>query len=327
MSDSNRVDLASPPGAPESSGHPGQWIRAAREARGQSLLHLSILLKISERRLQAFEEGRWAEVGDKTFVRALAQSLCRHLEIDAAPVLKALPPLPSEAQQPAGHGRLPDAAVPPVKNLRDPVRMPGADASRRWGSPIRIVVGLILAGALGLALAPSEWWAPPSRQSSTEPSSPLVSLQPATPPEAAASSGWPTLEPRADAASAPMQGSPGPAGSTTPSNPAAAAVQPAAPAGPVGTAATTTAATIAVSGDTASLQLRALQDTWVQVSDARGQVLVSRLLRTGERVGLEGSRPLRLRVGNVAGTEVIWLGRRVALDEQQRNNVADVELP
>ncbi len=136
-----------------------------------------------------------------------------------------------------------------------------------------------------------------------------------------------------------MQGSPGPAGSTTPSNPTAAAVQPAAAAGPVGTAATTTASTnastnasatastTAVSGDTASLQLRALQDTWVQVSDARGQVLVSRLLRTGERVGLEGSRPLRLRVGNVAGTEVIWLGRRVALDEQQRNNVADVELP
>jgi cytoskeleton protein RodZ len=55
--------------------------------------------------------------------------------------------------------------------------------------------------------------------------------------------------------------------------------------------------------------------------------LLSRLLRAGETVGLEGARPLRLRVGNAAGTEATWQGRRIALDEIQRNNVADVELP
>ena len=65
----------------------------------------------------------------------------------------------------------------------------------------------------------------------------------------------------------------------------------------------------------------------MQVTDAKGVVLLSRLLRSGERVGLDGSRPLRMRVGNAAGTDVTWQGRRVALDELQRNNVADVDLP
>jgi cytoskeleton protein RodZ len=77
----------------------------------------------------------------------------------------------------------------------------------------------------------------------------------------------------------------------------------------------------------APLQVKATQDTWVQVTDAKGAVVLSRLLRAGESVGLEGARPLRLRVGNAAGTQATWQGRRVALDEIQKNNVADVELP
>ena len=58
-----------------------------------------------------------------------------------------------------------------------------------------------------------------------------------------------------------------------------------------------------------------------------GARLLSRLLRSGETVGVEGARPLRLRVGNAAGTEARWLGRVVPLEDVQRNNVADVELP
>ena len=65
----------------------------------------------------------------------------------------------------------------------------------------------------------------------------------------------------------------------------------------------------------------------VQVSGAKGVVLIARFLRSGETVGVEGARPLRLRVGNAAGTEARWLGRVVPLEDVQRNNVADVELP
>lgn len=297
------------PAASDVTGHPGLRIRAAREARGQTLLHLSILLKISERRLQAFEDGRWAEVGDITFVRALAQSLCRHLELDPAPVLQALPTAQVQPRQTPDRGRLPDSSVPSLKSLREPVRMPSGDGGSRLFTPVRLAVAGILAGALALALAPGDWWdsaprtasAPVSRGGATEAVTTTSALSsPVVAPDGAASAA-------AAPASAPATMA---SGVVTPGTPAAALPSSAEPA--LGTA---------------PLQLRATQDTWIQVSDARGQVILSRLLRSGEQLGVEGARPLRMRVGNVAGTEAIWLGRRVALDEQQRNNVADVELP
>ncbi|MEY3285705.1 MAG: hypothetical protein RL500_435, partial [Pseudomonadota bacterium] len=112
MSEVPSTDASAQGAAPASTAsHPGATIRAAREARGQSLLHLSILLKISERRLQAFEEGRWADVGDRTFVRALAQSLCKHLGLDAQPVLQALPTVGADVRPLADRGRLAQASA------------------------------------------------------------------------------------------------------------------------------------------------------------------------------------------------------------------------
>ena len=297
MSEVPSTDALAQGAAPASTaGHPGATIRAAREARGQSLLHLSILLKISERRLQAFEEGRWADVGDRTFVRALAQSLCKHLGLDAQPVLQALPTAGADVRSPADRGRLAQAGV---ASMRHPVAMPRDARLPRTFTPVRMAVGVILVGALALAMAPADWWSTPAK------SVVVVSDPPVAPPVAAEPAPVPS-----DAPSAP----PG-APASEPSSPAlAAAASPAPPA---------------VVADTTSLplQLKATQDTWVQVTDAKGGALLSRLLRAGETVGLEGARPLRLRVGNAAGTEATWQGRRIALDEIQRNNVADVELP
>jgi len=72
--------------------------------------------------------------------------------------------------------------------------------------------------------------------------------------------------------------------------------------------------------------LRAVRDSWIEVTDAHGQALLSRTLKSGESVGLEGDLPLRLRIGNVAGTEVSFRGRAVALEPYNRNNLARFEL-
>jgi cytoskeleton protein RodZ len=297
MSEVPSTDASAQGAAPASTAsHPGATIRAAREARGQSLLHLSILLKISERRLQAFEEGRWADVGDRTFVRALAQSLCKHLGLDAQPVLQALPTVGADVRPLADRGRLAQASA---ASMPRPVAMPRDARLPRPFTPVRMAVGVILAGALALAMAPADWWSTPAK-SVVVVSDPPVAAEPAPVPSDAPS----------DAPSAP---------------PGAPASEPSAPA----LAAAASPAPSAVVADTTSLplQLKATQDTWVQVTDAKGGALLSRLLRAGETVGLEGARPLRLRVGNAAGTEATWQGRRIALDEIQRNNVADVELP
>jgi cytoskeleton protein RodZ len=76
----------------------------------------------------------------------------------------------------------------------------------------------------------------------------------------------------------------------------------------------------------AQLQLRALRDSWIEVVDAHGQALLSRTLKGGESVGLDGDPPLRLRIGNVAGTEISFRGRPVELGPYNRNNLARFEL-
>jgi cytoskeleton protein RodZ len=314
-------------------------VRTAREARGQTLTHLSILLKITERRLQAFEEGRWADVGDNTFVRALGQSLCRHLELDPSAILQSLPASHTEPRQQPTRARLPESTAPALKSLRAPVRLPGRTVGGEIFTPVRLAVAVILLGALALLVVPASWW----EGSSTPPVA--VAPQPAS-AEAPAPAAPPASEPATvvDAA-VPATAAPSPvavAGSAMPivpvtTAPTAAttppAAQSAANAAPspvpnqVVSPTPNTALNPAPDFAKAPLQVKATRDTWVQVTDARGQIVFSRLLRTGEQAGVEGQRPLRLRVGNVAGTEAVWQGRPVPLQEQQRNNVADVELP
>lgn len=315
---SSRDSAVSGPGPADSPGA-GHVIRTAREAQGQTLMHLSILLKISERRLQAFEDGRWDEVGDRTFVRALAQSLCRHLGVDPRPVLQALPAASVQPREQPDRGRLSGSTPPRLKALRQPVRGPGLVIGAALVTPVRVVVAVILAGALGLALAPSEWWmSAPAQLPSVEvapgsvggsaPASPSASEPASEASSSAVAPLSPTPQPTTPTAGNPASSAPGPASATV---------------DPVASGGSSSVVGLASS----PLQIIARQDTWVQVSDARGQALLSRLLRSGEQVGLDGARPLRVRVGNAAGTELVWQGKRVALDAGQRNNVADVELP
>ena len=73
-------------------------------------------------------------------------------------------------------------------------------------------------------------------------------------------------------------------------------------------------------------QVRARQVSWVEVVDARQQTLLSRALQPGEVVSLDGGFPMRIRIGNVSGTELVLRGQRVDLTTPARDNVARLEL-
>jgi cytoskeleton protein RodZ len=80
--------------APETTTHvggPGAIMRGAREAKG---LHISVLatsLRVPVDRIRALETEKWDDLPDLVFARALAMSVCRHLKIDATPVLAGMP--------------------------------------------------------------------------------------------------------------------------------------------------------------------------------------------------------------------------------------------
>ena len=77
--------------APTQAVSAGALLRAARENAGVHIGFLAATLKVPVRKLELLEEGRFDELPDATFVRALALSVCRVLKCDAAPVLAALP--------------------------------------------------------------------------------------------------------------------------------------------------------------------------------------------------------------------------------------------
>ncbi|MFN6997928.1 MAG: DUF4115 domain-containing protein, partial [Aquincola tertiaricarbonis] len=74
-----------------------------------------------------------------------------------------------------------------------------------------------------------------------------------------------------------------------------------------------------------ALVLRATAESWVEVRDRSGRVLLSRTLQSGETVGVDGEIPLRATIGNAAGTQVTFRGQPVDTSAT-RDNVARLEL-
>jgi cytoskeleton protein RodZ len=74
-----------------------------------------------------------------------------------------------------------------------------------------------------------------------------------------------------------------------------------------------------------ALLLKASAESWIEVIDGRGTVLVSRSLQPGESLGLDGASPLHVRIGNVSATTVTYRGRAVTMSPT-RDNIAKFDL-
>lgn len=128
----------------------GAMLKAAREKRGVHVAALAASLKVPQRKLEALEADRYDELPDLTFTRALAQSVCRSLKIDAQPVLDRLP-------QGAVSRKLEHVST----GLKAPFReRPGREEPADWSWVRRPVVwgtALVLVGAAAVALLPDHW--------------------------------------------------------------------------------------------------------------------------------------------------------------------------
>ncbi len=312
----------------------GAALRRAREARGLHIAALAATLKVPQSKLEALEADRYQDLPDATFARALARSMCRVLKIDAAPVLAMLPSSGAEASL--------DRVTP---GLNQPFRersvsqepMLSAELLKR---PAVLGVAVLLVAAVAVYAIPSSWidqvtqrlrasepattTAPgPGTAVVTAPAAtdappanveaPVVSAsEPAPTTQAAAS--VPTLPPQTSGAATPATAAPAPI--TAQATPPVSASVPAAQPIQAGASAP----------GTSPLKIRASAETWVEVVDAKGQVLLSKLLRPGDQADVHGVAPLKLRVGNVSGTELVFRGQAVDLAARSRDNVARLEL-
>lgn len=91
-------------------------------------------------------------------------------------------------------------------------------------------------------------------------------------------------------------------------------------------AAAATPATQAAQTPGGVLVMKASAQSWVQVKDANGRVVLQKTLAAGESVGAEGALPLSVIVGNASGTEVRVRGELLEVAKTTRDNVARFEV-
>ena len=298
----------------------GALLRAARQQQGLHIAALAASIKVSPAKLESLESGRYHELLDITFSRALAQTVCRVLKIDPAPVLAQMPGAPPDAL-----GRVDGGLNMPYRER--PGRVVPADWAP-WRHPVLWLVALLLMAAAAFVLVPSS-----AVRDLALPGS--AGTLPVMPPGDAAAAVGPdgAALPPADGASAvpgvlrpAASGVLGAAGAGSVLSTVLATADPdAGRPSPAASPADNAAASPAVAGDTVAL--RALQATWVQAVDGSGQTLMSRLVPAGESVELTAQPPVRLRIGNASGTELSFRGQRIDLKTTARDNIADITLP
>ena len=330
-------------GMPASEPTAGALLRQAREAAGMHIAALAVSLKVPVKKLEALEQDRFDLLPDAVFVRALASSVCRTLKLDAAPVLGLLPQSTAPKLTYQGSG------------INAPFRAPGEGPGPSvWTlvSKQAVLAGLLLLlGALVLIFMPAMKQdgsngkndadtMPPSEAVKPLPAAvamagsgladdakPAVPLAQAPEPFTAASSstsGLPSTPPATMAAvplsmSAlpPATGSPVPA----PAGLAAPAATPAASA-----AASAPALAASQAAPAGIVTFRAKGDSWVEVIDAKGTVVLRRLLMAGEVAGASGALPMAAVVGKADVTQVQVRGQAFDLNAVARDNVARFEV-
>lgn len=310
----------------------GTLLRQAREAAGLSLAGLAAALKVPAPKLEALEADDYAAFQDHVFMRALAQSVCRTLRMDSASVLALLPrtQLKSLAD---------DRGSINATFKERSFKATGTSLGRENGSrKVAIIVLLLLAAAAAVYFLPKHEGDAEEPQAGASDaaalvqpagtvSEPVAAQEPvapaATTPADVPAASAPASAPASASASAPATSAPAaaavpaPASTTTPAAPAADA--------PAEGAAATSAAT---TGQTPGgvLVMKANAQSWVQVKDSSGRVVLQKTLAAGESIGAEGALPLSVIVGNASGTEVRVRGELLEVAKTTRDNVARFEV-
>jgi cytoskeleton protein RodZ len=289
----------------------GAWLRQVRQERGLHIAALAVMLKVPQAKLESLEGDRWSELPDATFARTLATAMCRALKVDPAPVLAMLP---------ANREHLLDMS----NGLNQPFRERGgrddSDVLAIIARPIVWGPALLLVAAALVYWLPAGWL-PTAAPPATAASAPASAEN--TAPEAPAPVANTAELAGSTTTSSPLPAEPVPAPAPMASAPLAAYAEPvAAPAAP---SASVVTPVVAAAGAQA-LRLKATADAWVEVIDARGQVLFSKLLRPGEAPELIAAAPIKLRLGNAPATRIEWRGAPVDLGAQANSRVARVEL-
>jgi cytoskeleton protein RodZ len=315
----------------------GELLRRAREAAGLHIAALAVSLKVPVKKLEALESDRFDLLPDAVFVRALASSVCRTLKIDAAPILARLPQTHAPKLTYQGVG------------INTPFRSPGDGPSPSvWAQISRpaVLAGLVLLlGALVLIMLPAVKTGVSEVKS--EIMGTLPNTLPASEPEKQASATAAAQIFPTDMAAVPASTTYAPVSVMSGNGMTSSVTATSTPTLPKTTLTVTNSSPLPVSdskiitkgtatptfvispgqlGATDVVVFNAKAETWVEATDANGQVVLRRILNAGEVVGASGTLPLKVVVGRANNTQVQIRGKAFDLNAVAKDNVARFEV-
>jgi cytoskeleton protein RodZ len=304
----------------------GELLKRAREAAGLHIAALAVSLKVPVKKLEALESDRLDLLPDAVFVRALASSVCRTLKIDPAAIL----------------ARLPQTDVPKLMyqgtSIDTPFRSSG-DRSRpsiwpHFSQPAVLAGMLLLLGALVLVFLPNIKMAfnhfRPELTDAQAKSMAIENLTPApaavkAPPIPLATSSNQVVP---SAPAFPMATTRAPAVAQSSVNMALPSplLTPAPKVSIAGGSSVTSTAAANIPAANSVVVFTAKTESWVEATDAKGQVVLRRTLAAGEVVGASGALPLKVIVGRVNATQVEIRGKVFDMNAVAKDNVARFEV-
>ncbi|WP_354685607.1 RodZ domain-containing protein [Cupriavidus necator] len=297
----------------------GAALAREREAQRMSVEDVSARLKVAANKLRAIESGDLQAVPDMTFAKGVMRAYARMLHVDIDPLLARFQPRP--VVQVAEIARQREGGINAAFDDRN--RFRSGNTGGRWIWLALVAVVLAAGGWFGLDHIRT-WIETRSSATETAVTEEHAATQPtesgtvtaALPPVmAGADSPAPSAETApASAVTAPAALAPAPvaAASATVTSPAPAPATPA-PAAAAGTG---------------ELQIRFASDTWYEIRDKNGKVVLGGTARAGQVVAGGGTPPYKVVIGNVKGIESMTRnGEPVDLKAANRNNVARLTLP
>lgn len=288
----------------------GIALKQAREARNLGVAEVASTLKLTPRQIEAIESEAFDQLPGSAFARGFVRNYARYLGLDPAPLLERM-------EQPA---RGEDLKLAPESNAEGSV--PRRPSGYRSASPLPavLVVGAII--GIGAVWSAFNWFgrgSSPGVERAASQSSVVAASEPVFPPqteetavvtaqvEAVAVAASEVIA----AQSAPIAVQSAPVAAAKPVAPLPTQSPPAVAQQSAPTAAPSTGLTFSFT-----------QDAWVEVRDASGGVVFSRLNKAGSTQSVQGTAPFALVIGNAPNVKVEYNGRPVDLAPYTKVSVA-----
>jgi cytoskeleton protein RodZ len=314
-------------------------LAAAREARGWSVADLASKLGMGAKQIEAIERGDWGALPGQAFVRGALRAYGKALQADVEPLISSI----------AGAVRA--AELRPSASLDAPLPRHGALGFDNGGSGSRltwILLGILGVIAIAMYFGRGAEWSRVLEGGPTGAGAPGRAIEsvPLKPPALPGAPGAPGAAPSAPSAPNPPSSSNEPLPSTAPAStggPASTAAPastgaanapsptsaPAAQSSPDGAASASAPSTPADAGASAAgvpLRLRFERESWVEVRDASGKLLLHGTQPAGSARDIAGRKPYSLVIGNAAHVRLEHDGREIDLGAIARQGVARLKI-